>query len=170
MRRRLLVVAVVVAMFTAAGAVVWAASAPDVGGCKEWAAPSNGGRVAMELPKFCKDKNCEILVSWSEGFMGAYSPGLAPTVEYLQFSGAGADKWVAGPSVSIGGLATGGIGYNGDGTYTDLFWGETANGSSVVIWDDSSLERSQHYLTLDVDIASPSNPDLEGVMVFICKR
>lgn len=154
----------------AAGAQVARVIAPEVSGCKTWQAPAPGGLVKMEVPRFCKNGQCEISVKWDGAYAGAFGPGLSWQVNYTQWDDG---YWNAGPNVNIAGVSvSGGFGRNGDSSASNVLGPYTAqDGSYFEISDDlPGFETSKRFFTLVVDNATPSTPTFQTVIAFVCKR
>ena len=106
-----------------------------------------------------------VLMSWTGGPMGAFSPGLLWPVYYMQETGG--NTWVGGPSLSIAGVSlSSGYGQNGDG-HADgvVYGGQTTGGGYVRLLDDSSAENSPDQWTIDF---APLPGELDSASYYIC--
>jgi len=126
---------------------------------------STAGQHVVDVPGFCKDSMCVVLMSWKGAAMGAFSPGILWPVYYMQESGA--NTWVGGPSLSIAGVTlSSGYGQNGDG-HEDwvVYGGQTAGGAYVRLLDDSAAENSPNQWTIDF---APLPGELDSASYYIC--
>jgi hypothetical protein len=118
---------------------------------------------AIELPDFCVDRMCTVLM-WHDATFGGFDPGLSWPVYYEQSSAD--DSWIGGPNVSIGGVAfSDGLGVNGDASGDDVFLGgETIHGAYLRLLDDGTPEHSPDLWTIDF---APDD-DLTAGSIYIC--
>ena len=126
---------------------------------------STAGQHVVDVPGFCKDSMCVVLMSWKGGAMGAFNPGILWPVYYMQETGG--NTWVGGPSLSIAGVTlSSGYGVNGDG-HADwvVYGGQTAGGGYVRLLDDSAAENSPNQWTIDF---APLSGELDSASYYIC--
>ena len=126
---------------------------------------STAGQHVVDVPGFCKDSMCVVLMSWKGTAMGAFNPGILWPVYYLQESET--NTWVGGPSLAIAGVSfSSGYGRNGDGHEDGVVWGgQTAGGAYARLLDDSAAENSPNKWTIDF---APLAGELDSASYYIC--
>jgi hypothetical protein len=121
------------------------------------------GESAIEMPSFCIDGICTVLM-WHDATFGAFGPGLSWPVYYEQSSAD--DSWIGGPNASIGGVVfSDGGAVNGDGYRDDVFFGGITDGGGYLrLLDDGTPEHSPELWTIDF---APAD-DLTAGSIYIC--
>jgi hypothetical protein len=119
----------------------------------------------VEVPPFCLDRVCQILV-WTDGTFGAFGPGFLWPVYYMQRSSD--NTWAGGPAVSLGGMSfSEGGGLNGSvaGRSGIFVGGTTAGGGYVRLLDDGPSETMPREWTARL-IIDP--PNLTRATIYAC--
>ena len=121
------------------------------------------GQWVVEVPAFCIDGLCEVLV-YQDGTIGAFGPGMFLPVQVSQRSDDGG--WLGGPNLAFAGVSySDGNGTNGDGVTQYIFGGgETSGGGYVRVLDDSAAENDAGLWTIEFN---PVAGELEQAIVYI---
>lgn len=133
-------------------------------------------QVAVDVPPFCIDGICDILLWWEGAPLGAFNPGFFWPAYYMQRLSD--NSWIGGPHISIAGtqISTG-AGVNGDGQSTGVcIGGQTSGGGYVSLYDDGTAENSPYEWTIKFKPDPiprpdhPEDPELNEGCFYVCPR
>ena len=152
---------------TATDSVTITVTVASINRCHVTSIPDSGGLIVIQVPDFCRESFCTVLVSWEGPNLGAFYPGLFWPVDVYQNADG---SWISGPAADIGGISiTDGSGVNGNGVSEAVVGGgTTVSGNYFRLHDDyPGVENDPDWWTFELSNSSVVDR-FANVKVYIC--